>query len=247
MEEIDRWALHRLQEVIQRVRTTYNQYQFHHVFFTLHNFCTVDLSALYLDVLKDRLYTSRSESRQRRSAQSAMLIILDAMTRMLAPILSFTAEEVWLSLPPRQGREISVHLTQFPEVNQEYVDVALAQNWSKMIALKGEISKAIEIARKNKVIGHSLDAGVDISVSGELRAFLEAHLEDLKTLLIVSEIAIVEEDIIKAPYTSPEFAGLTVGVRKMRGEKCDRCWMYSGTVGANDEHPTICQRCLGNL
>jgi isoleucyl-tRNA synthetase len=247
MEEIDRWALHRLQEVIQRVRAAYNQYQFHHAFFTLHNFCTVDLSALYLDVLKDRLYTFRAESRQRRSAQSAMLIILDAMTRLLAPILSFTAEEIWLSLPARQGREISVHLTQFPEMKREYVDAALAQNWSKMIALKGEISKAIEIARKNKVVGHSLDAGVDISASGELRAFLEAHLEDLKTLLIVSQIAIVEKDIIKDPYASPEFADLTIGVRKTRGKKCDRCWVYSETVGVNDEHPAICERCLANI
>jgi isoleucyl-tRNA synthetase len=176
-----------------------------------------------------------------------MLIILDAMTRLLAPILSFTAEEIWLSLPARQGREISVHLTQFPEMKREYVDEALAQNWSKMIALKGEISKAIEIARKNKVVGHSLDAGVDISASGELRAFLEAHLEDLKTLLIVSQIAVVEKDIIKDPYASPEFADLTIGVRKTRGKKCDRCWVYSETVGVNDEHPAICERCLANL
>jgi isoleucyl-tRNA synthetase len=247
MEEIDRWALHRLQEIIQRVRAAYNQYQFHHAFFTLHNFCTVDLSALYLDVLKDRLYTSRAESRQRRSAQSAMLVILDAMTRLLAPILSFTAEEIWLSLPPHQGREISVHLTQFPEVNPEYMDVGLAQSWNKMIAIKGEISKAIETARKNKVVGHSLDAGVEISASGELRAFLEAHLEDLKTLLIISQIGIVEKEGIKSPYASPEFAGLTIGVRKTRGKKCDRCWVYSETVGIKDEHPTICERCLANL
>ncbi len=247
MEEIDRWALHRLQEIVQRVRAAYNQYQFHHAFFTLHNFCTVDLSALYLDVLKDRLYTSRAESRQRRSAQSAMLVILDAMTRLLAPILSFTAEEIWLSLPPHQGKEISVHLTQFPEVNPEYMDAGLAANWNKMIALRGEISKAIETARKNKVVGHSLDAGVDISASGELRAFLEAHLEDLRTLLIISQIGIVEKEGIKSPYVSPEFAGLTIGVRKTRGKKCDRCWVYSETVGVNNEHPTICERCLANL
>ncbi|MGZ3597012.1 MAG: class I tRNA ligase family protein, partial [Syntrophales bacterium] len=247
MEEIDRWALHRLQEIVERVRSAYNQYQFHHAFFTLHNFCTVDLSALYLDVLKDRLYTSRAESRQRRSAQSAMHIILEAMTRLLAPILSFTAEEIWLSLPPHQGREISVHLTQFPEVNPEYVDAGLAETWNKMIALKGEISKAIETARKNKVVGHSLDAGVEMSASGELRAFLEAHLEDLKTLVIISQIGIVEKEGIKSPYVSPEFAGLTIGVRKTWGKKCDRCWVYSETVGVSDEHPSICEKCVANL
>jgi isoleucyl-tRNA synthetase len=127
------------------------------------------------------------------------------------------------------------------------MDAGLAQNWNKMIALKGEISKAIETARKNKVVGHSLDAGVDISASGELRAFLETHLDDLKALLIVSEVAIAKEDVIKDPYASPEFAGLTIGVRKTRGKKCDRCWVYSETVGVNSEHPTICERCVANL
>jgi len=247
MEEIDRWALHKLQEIIQRVREAYNQYQFHLAFFTLHNFCTVDLSALYLDVLKDRLYTSRAESRQRRSAQSAMYIILDAMTRLLAPILSFTSEEIWLSLPSYGGKETCVHLTQFPEVNPKYLDMNLAQSWSTMISLRGEIFRAIEIARKNKVVGHSLDARVDISPPGDLQSFLEVHLEDIKTLLILSQINIVEEGGIKDPYISTEFAGLTIGVTKARGKKCDRCWVYSETVGANREHPTICDRCLSNL
>jgi isoleucyl-tRNA synthetase len=247
MEEIDRWALHKLQEIIQRVREAYNQYHFHLALFTLHNFCTVDLSALYLDVLKDRLYTSRAESRQRRSAQSAMYIILDAMTRLLAPILSFTAEEIWISLPSYDGKETCVHLTQFPDSNPGHMDMNLAEGWSTMIALRGEISRAIEIARKNKVVGHSLDARVDISPPGDLRSFLETHLEDLKTLLILSQIIIVEEGDIKDPFISIEFAGLTIGVTKARGKKCDRCWVYSETIGANREHPVICDRCLSNL
>lgn len=247
MEEIDRWALHRLEEIIQRVREAYNQYHFHLAFFTLYNFCTVDLSALYLDVLKDRLYTSKADSRKRRSAQSAMYCILDAMIRLLAPILSFTAEEIWLSLPPYDGREVSVHLTQFPEVNPEYMDAGLAHNWSTMIALKGEISKAIEIARKNKVVGHSLDARVDVCPPDNLRSLLETHREDLKTLLILSQINIVDKGEIKDPYMSAEFPGLIVGVTRARGKKCDRCWVYSETIGANLEHPTICERCLANL
>jgi len=247
MEEIDRWALHKLQEIIRRVREAYHQYHFHLAFFTLHNFCTVDLSALYLDVLKDRLYTSRAESRQRRSAQSAMYIILDTMTRLLAPVLSFTAEEIWLSLPSYDGKEPSVHLTQFPEVNSEYMDMNLVESWGTMIALRGEISKAIEIARKNKVVGHSLDARVEISAPGNLRSFLELHLEDLKTLLILSQINIVEEGDIKDPYISEEFTGLTIRVAKARGKKCDRCWVYSEMVGVNREHPAICERCISNL
>ena len=247
MEEIDRWALHKLQEIIQRVREAYNQYHFHLAFFTLHNFCTVDLSALYLDVLKDRLYTSKAESRQRRSAQSAMYIILDSMTRLLAPILSFTAEEIWLSLPSYDGKGSSVHLTQFPEVNPEYMDTNLVESWGTMIALRGEISRAIEIARKNKVVGHSLDARVEISPPDNLRSFLESHLEDLKTLLILSQISIVGEGNIIDPYISTEFTGLTIGVTKARGKKCDRCWVYSEMVGVNREHPTICERCISNL
>jgi isoleucyl-tRNA synthetase len=247
MEEIDRWALHRLQEIIQRVREAYNQYYFHMAFFTLYNFCTVDLSALYLDVLKDRLYTSKADSRKRRSAQSAMYCILDAMIRLLAPILSFTAEEIWHSLSTYEGREVSVHLTQFPEVNPEYMDAGLAHNWSTMIALKGEISKAIEIARKNKVVGHSLDARVDISPPDNFRSFMEMHHEDLKTLLILSQVTIVDKSEIKDPYMSEEFPGLTIGVAKARGKKCDRCWVYSESVGADREHPTICERCLTNL
>jgi isoleucyl-tRNA synthetase len=127
------------------------------------------------------------------------------------------------------------------------MDMNLAEGWSTMIALRGEISRAIEIARKNKVVGHSLDARVDISPPGDLRSFLETHLEDLKTLLILSQINIVEEGDIKDPFISIEFAGLTIGVTKARGKKCDRCWVYSETIGANREHPVICDRCLSNL
>ncbi|HUH64884.1 MAG TPA: class I tRNA ligase family protein, partial [Syntrophales bacterium] len=182
-----------------------------------------------------------------RSAQSAMLIILDAMTRLLAPILSFTAEEIWFALPKKDGSEASVHLTQFPAADPANMDSRLADGWSRMIALKGEISKAIEIARKNKVMGHSLDARVYVSATGELRAFLESHLEDLKTLLIISQIGLVEKDAINDPFVSSEIVGLMVGVRKTTGKKCDRCWVYSETVGASKEHPTICDKCLKNL
>jgi isoleucyl-tRNA synthetase len=169
------------------------------------------------------------------------------MTRLLAPILTFSAEEIWLSLPLYAGRANSVHLTQFPEVNPEFMDAGLAHNWSTMIALRGEISKAIEMARKNKVVGHTLDARVDISPPDNLRSFLEMHREDLKTLLILSQITIVDKDEIKNPYMSQEFPGLTIGVTKALGKKCDRCWVYSESVGANREHLTICERCVTNL
>ena len=247
MEEIDRWALHRLQEVIKRVRDAYDKYQFHVVYYTLYNFCTVDLSALYLDVLKDRLYTAKAASTARRSAQTAMHLILEAMTRLLAPMLTFTAEEVWAALPAYAEKEASVHLTQFPEVSEAYLNPELAEQWKTLTALKGEISKAIEIARKNKVVGHPLDAAVLVCPPEKLRSFVETHTGDLRSLLIVSQVSLADKDQIPEAYQSAEIEGLTVGVSKAGGQKCNRCWIYNESVGINPDHPTVCDRCLENL
>ena len=247
MAEMDRWILHRLQEVIRRVREAYEQYQFHVVYYILYNFCTVDLSALYLDVLKDRLYTSKAASLSRRSAQTAVMEVLEAMVRLLAPILTFTAEEVWLALPACPGKAESVHLTQFPEVNGALLQPELAEKWKTLIAVKGEAAKAIETARQNKVVGHSLDTAVAIAAPEKLRPLLDAHVEDLRALLIVSDLCVVDEQGIGEAYRSAEIPGLLVGVSRAKGAKCNRCWNYSGTVGANAEHPTLCARCLGNL
>ena len=193
MTEMDQWALHRLQEVIKRVTEAYERHQFHVVFYTLYNYCTVDLSALYLDVLKDRLYTNKAASTARRSGQTAMFIILNAMTRLLAPILTFTAEEVWTALPAWQGKEESVHLAQFPQVNEQYFNADLGERWKAMIDAKAEISKAVEQARKEKVIGHSLDARISIAAPEKMRALFAAHLEELRTLLIVSQLQLADE------------------------------------------------------
>jgi len=247
MEEMDRWILHRLQEVIQRVRKAYDDYQFHIVYYTIYNFCTVDLSALYLDVSKDRLYTSGAKSKARKSAQSAMFIILDSLVRLLAPILTFTAEEIWSGMPRYEGKAQSVHLTRFPEVNEEYRDDELRENWKTLISLRGEIARAIENARKSKIVGHSLDARIKLYAPDKLRRFLAQRREDLKTLNIVSQVDVLEEDSLEAPYESAEFEGLKIGVSKAVGAKCHRCWIYSETVGADAGHPTLCSRCLGNL
>ncbi|MBU2027709.1 MAG: class I tRNA ligase family protein, partial [Proteobacteria bacterium] len=247
MEEMDRWILHRLQEVIRRVRDAYEQYQFHVVYYNLHNFCTVDLSSLYLDVLKDRLYTAKASSRARRSAQTVVMEILEAMARLLAPILTFTAEEVWLALPDYPGKSGSVHLTQLPEINEAYLQPELAERWKTLIAVKGEVARAIETTRQNKVLGHSLDAAVAIAVPEKLRDLLATHREDLRALLIVSDVRIVDEQAIGEAYRSADIAGLVVGVSRAKGEKCHRCWVYSETVGTCAEHPALCERCLGNL
>lgn len=247
MEEIDRFALNRLEEVVRRVREAYDGFQFHVVYYTLYNFCAVDLSALYLDVLKDRLYTSPARSRKRRSAQSAIYLLLNTMVRLLAPMLSFTAEEVWSAMPDYVGKEASVHLAQFPEPNPIHVDTELAERWKLMLDVRVEVSKAIEVARQNKVIGHSLDAAVDICPPDSLRTLLTAYREEMRSLLIVSQVGIVDADAITAAYESSEISGLKVGVTKSAGQKCGRCWIYSSSVGSDAGHPQICDRCLADL
>jgi len=248
MREIDRWALHRLQEIIKRVRNAYEEYQFHVVYYTLHNFCTVDLSALYLDVLKDRLYTSRGTSKERRSAQTAMYLILDAMARLLAPILTFTAEEIWEHLPSGTGKADSIHMAQFPDVDASCVDEALNERWKSLIAVRGEVSRAIETVRQKKIVGHSLDCRVDIAAPGKLQTLLDTYRDELAALFIVSQVNLATESLgFDNPYESAEIQGLTVGIARAGGVKCERCWNYSETVGADSAHPAICGRCRTNL
>jgi isoleucyl-tRNA synthetase len=247
MEEIDRWALYRLQAVIERTRKAYENFQFHIVYYTLYNYCTVDLSSLYLDVLKDRLYTSGNASKQRRSAQSAMFIILDAMTRMLAPILTFTAEEVWQSLPAYGGKAASVHLTQFPEASAAWADEKLGDTWKTLISVRGEISKAMETARKNKVIGHPLDAAVTVTGSEKLVELLSKYEEDMRAFCIISGFRAQKGGELKDAFESTELPGLKIAVTKAGGEKCMRCWVFSEELGRDANHPKICPKCLANL
>jgi isoleucyl-tRNA synthetase len=247
MDVMDKAALNKLQDVIRSVKKAYEDYQFHVVFYTLHKYCTVDLSALYLDVLKDRLYTSKPKSEERKSAQSAMYIILDALVRLLSPILTFTAEEIWENLPDYDGKEKSVHMALFPNVKPDYMNKTVADEWNTLVRIKGEVSKAIEIARQEKVVGHSLDSRIDIFAPEKLRSLLESYPEDIKALFIVSEVNVLDEDKINNSYESTEFEGLKIGVAKAHGQKCERCWNYSMTVGGNPDYPTICERCIRNL
>ncbi len=247
--EIDRWALHQLQRVTRRCREAYDAYQFHVVYHTLHNFCVVELSAIYLDVLKDRLYTSPPRSVARRAAQTAMAEILDGLVRLMAPIVSFTAEEVWGYLPRSyQGtpREPSVHLARFPEVDARYLDERLEARWERLLALRGEVAMALEAARRDKVIGASLDAQVTLGATGELKAFLEGARRELAPLLIVSDVRLVN-GAVEGGLASEAIAGLTVGVRQAPGRKCARCWMYTTDVGRDASHPEVCARCAAAL
>ncbi len=242
MLEIDRWIMLRLQKLISRVREAYTNFEFHIVFHALHNFCIVDLSALYLDILKDRLYVSAPSAAPRRAAQTALYKILDALVRLMAPILSFTAEEVWQLLPNAQTRAESVHLTSLPEVEDIYLDQDLEKRWQLLLQVRGEVSKALEIARKNKLIGNSLEAALTLHASADLLTFLKAHAPQLKDIFIVSQVAISDIPISGA-FVSQEIAGLSILVDKAAGKKCARCWVYDAHTGEGSKFPSVCPRC----
>lgn len=247
--EIDRWALHRLTRLITKVKASYQDYSFYWVFHQLYNFCVVDLSAFYFDVLKDRLYTSAAKSIERRSAQTAFREILLALTKMLAPILAFTTEEVWQSLGAEK-REDSVHLSLFPEANQEYINSKLEERWDRLYEIRDEVLKALEIARNEKVIGNSLEAAAHLYTysSGELYDFLIGFGESaMQTTLIVSEVEISPAEPPDEAFHSQQIPGLAVVILKASGKKCERCWNWRSTVGHFDDHPTICDRCFRAL
>jgi isoleucyl-tRNA synthetase len=249
MAELDRWALHRLQTLNLKIRKAYKDSEFHLIYHTLHNFCAVDMSAFYLDVLKDRLYTEKPDGALRRSAQTAMYEILSGMIRLMAPVLSFTAEEVWAFIPAAD-KEASVHLADFPELHEEWLDPALEEQWDKILAVRGEASKVLEKLRADRVIGHSLDAKVEIYAGDELYDFLKNYERDLDTIFIVSEVKLMHRSELAAePSGNPaENTGeFVVYASPAEGVKCERCWGIKRDVGSSESHPTLCGRCAGVL
>ncbi len=245
--EIDRWALLRLQKLVQRVEKAYDEFEFHTVFHSVHNFCAVDMSAFYLDILKDRLYTARAGSVARRSGQTAMADILSGLVRLMAPVLSFTADEVWSYMA--EGKKTpSVFLADFPKVETKYLDDALEARWEKLQAVRGEAAKVLEALRKEKTIGHSLDAQVTLFAEPGLYELLKQYEQDLAFIFIVSQAKVATAAEAPADaFASEAVKGLKVTAGPAKGQKCGRCWMYQESVGAVAEHPQICSRCAGNL
>jgi isoleucyl-tRNA synthetase len=242
--DIDRYALHRLQEIIGRVRKAYDVYEFHTVYHTLFNYCTLDLSAFYLDVLKDRLYTAVPTSNARRSAQTVMLRVVDALARLMTPILPFTAEEIWQHIPHRQASEESIHLVLLPEVDAEALVPDLASSWKRLLEVRGEVTRALEKARAEKRIGHPLDAAVVLLAADSLYEELTPFAEDLRTLFIVSRADLAAAGSAEQPsYESDLIEGLSIAVSPAEGGKCERCWIHDAEVGSRTAHPTLCPRC----
>ena len=245
--EIDRWALLRLQKLIRRVEKAYDDFEFHVVFHSIHNFCAVDMSAFYLDILKDRLYTAKARSVERRSGQTTMHAILSAMVRLMAPVLSFTADEVW-GYMQESSKEKSVFLASFPKAEERYLDGELEERWDRIIAVRGEAAKVLETLRRDKKIGHSLDAEVRLYAAQDLYEFLQQYERDLAFIFIVSSATVEKEaDAPADAFPSDIVKGLRIAAGPAKGLKCGRCWMYRESVGTVPEHPQICDRCAGNL
>ena len=236
LTEVDRWALARMAQVAVRAEEAYRQFEFHVVYHTLYNFCVVDLSSFYLDVLKDRLYTFAPNSAPRRAAQTTLFRISDTLVRLLAPILPFTCEEVWQNLHVHGKPFDSVHLAEFTEDIQKYRDDDLLNRWERLQEIRAQVSKSLEESRQQKQIGNSLEAKVVLRCGTETLNYLQRFAQDLRFLFIVSDVELRED-----PNLDPET--LEVAVSKAPGEKCDRCWTYSQSVRTVGETDTVCERC----
>jgi isoleucyl-tRNA synthetase len=238
--EIDRWALAELESVTAEVRAAYEAYDFHLVNQTLHQFCTVTLSARYFDIIKDRLYTFAPRNPARRAAQTALYRIADALARLLAPILVFTGDEIWESLPSRPDSLPSVHMAVLPSLS-ESDNTDLLTSWAHLFGYRETVLTRLEEARVAKAIGSSLEARVEISAGSHAFENLARHRDDLRYVFIVSEVELQEPN---AELGKDE---LKVTVTRAHGQKCERCWNYSTRVGESSRYPTVCERCVEAL
>ncbi len=232
MEEIDVWALAGLTEVTEKVLAAYQAYDFQAAYNAIYGFCTINLSARYFDIIKDRLYIREPKSEARRSAQTALYQITDTLCRLMSPILAFTSDEAWENLP---GQKLaSVHLAEFPKV-ADADNSGLAAKWERIFEIRDEVLKALETSRNDKQIGSSLEAKVVLTTDAETTRLLLDYYDQLRYIFIVSQVEVHEGD------------GFAVVITHADGEKCERCWNYSTRVGEFTKYPTVCERCAEAL
>ena len=243
LDELDRFALIQLQDLIKRVRQAYDRFEFHRVYHALHNYCVVDLSSFYLDILKDRLYASATRSTARRSAQTALYQILTALLKLMAPVLSFTAEEAWSHLPHRSSA--TIHLESFPEIDAGLQDDDLNQRWQTILKIRSDVTRTLEGARQTKAIGHPLDAEVRLAFPEDLEQTFAGQEELFRSVFIVSKVTFVPASSLAQATEGIEVPGLKVEIALASGHKCERCWVRSEQVGRFADHPTLCGRCQG--
>lgn len=244
LEELDKYALMKLDEVIDTARKGYEIYEYHTAAHAIHNFCVVDMSNFYFDVLKDRLYTSVSTSKTRRAAQTVLYKILDSLTLLLTPILAFTADEIWKFMPHDKSKNPESPLfNDIPQPDFIKTDDGFMEKWDKIHKVRVDVQKALEIARNEKKIGKSLEARIVLGADGALYDFLKSVETALPEIFITSDVEVVQE---KQAFTG-DVEDLTVGVEGAKGEKCERCWKFSETVGKDAKHPQLCAHCAAVL
>jgi len=243
MTELDKWALYKLNRLVEKAQGAYDNFEYHTLYHAVHNFCVVEMSSFYMDILKDRLYAEKTNGVLRRSAQTAMYIVLDTLVRLLAPVISFTAEEIWAFMPHTEGHnEKSVFFNDMPIVNPAWDDAKLGEKWDEIASLRGDVLKALENARVDKLIGKSLEADVTIYAKGHLFELLTQMQNELPTIFITSGAFVKAFD--EAPADSLEGEFVKVVVSKNEYKQCERCWIYSETVGQDHSHETLCKRCI---
>jgi isoleucyl-tRNA synthetase len=241
LPELDRWALLKLYSLVETVKKSYEDFDFRQIIHELDYFCAVYMSAVYLDILKDRLYTFRADSPLRRGSQTVLFDIVVTLAKLMAPVLSFTAEEIWRTLSAQPGVLLgmtSVHLSAFPEAQPHWQDTDLAQRWEQLLEVRVAVQASLEDQRRDKVIGSSLEADVQIQANPERYMFLEKYVKDLSTVFIVSRVELNE--VNNLPH-KPDFVAI---VSKAKSQKCERCWNYREAVGKDATHPTLCDRCI---
>ena len=251
LEEIDRWMLDRTAELVTKCREWYANYEFHRVYHAIHDFCVVELSAFYFDVLKDRLYTKAAKNKSRRSAQTAIWKISSALVRLATPVLVFTAEEIWKYLPKAAGERESVHMALFPQAEDLACGISkdATEKWARLEQVRSAVLVALEQARAAKTIGGGLEAKVRLHAGAEapgLQKLLEERLSFLPTLFIVSQVT-VDANAGNGFAQSELLPGLSIKIERADGKKCERCWNYSTRVGENTRYPTVCERCSDAL
>ena len=251
LHEIDRWMLERTADLSKKCREWYAGYDFHRVYHAIHDYCVVDLSSFYFDVLKDRLYTKAPRSKSRRSAQTAVWKITSALVRLLTPILVFTTEEIWKMLPRDTEGASSVHQAEFAQADSlaSGLDKDAAEQWSRLAQVRSAVLVALEQARAAKAIGGGLEAKVKLNAAAEavgLQQLLLARGDVLAALFIVSQV-VVESPAPDGAERSELLPGLSIKIERADGEKCERCWNYSTHVGKNPRYPTVCERCTEAL
>ncbi|WP_286977530.1 class I tRNA ligase family protein, partial [Candidatus Aquicultor secundus] len=256
LQELDKWALHEMTGLLKNVTANYEDYRFHAVYHTVYNFFTNELSSLYLDILKDRLYASAAGSVERRAAQTVLFEMLVTFTKMLAPILAFTSEELWSYIPEEVRGTKSVHLAAWPTANENYINPELDNTWNKLLKIRSEVAKALEEARNKKEIGNALEAEVELYADDALREFLENYrkVQVAVDQNLLSQVMIVSSVNVYPYFESPEnvykselIPNLAIKVSPAPGAKCERCWRYEETVGQAPEHPGLCARCASVL